>query len=1123
MAKVDQFRNRFTKLYHAWQKGILTGFKGTQAVAVATGVYGSDADIGYLKSFALVTWLFGAELQDAAIIFSNSECLLIFASQDQAVLSPLASKAAGDLPRVTVLAANDDSVASTVSRVVGDYKSVSVLTKELSSQKGASAKLVVELAKLNPVNVGPALATVFAVKDSEEEKRIKKAAYLSAHVMKFSLTEKIEKTIDQDRKMSHAELSELAEDAIIHPNKVKLGAFNAEWCDPCYPPIIQSADSKTADRKFDLRPSAESSEENLAHGCVIVSIGARYNFYCSNVSRTLLIAPSKVQEAVYGVALRAQDAAIKALVPDAPLKNAYAAAVKVLKSGRKECSEKGLDIPDLVASLSKNVGFGMGIEFRDSGFVLNAKSDVKVEQNMVFNVSIGIQNISDDESGIYSVLLGDTVLVREENRGPDIFTAGSRKDFKHISYAISADDDDDEADDPGLDDVVVDEAHGNGRSGKRKSNGHQETERALSKIADGPRGRRRGAAEAAELAEAEEEQQRRRKHQDALAQKMLDRGLSRLKGGNILTVDDAKATEKKLLDEYRAYSSSKDFPPMKPRCIVVDMDHEAIIVPINGIPVPFHISTLKNATKSDEGQYSYLRVNFHTPQATVSKGLGRPDNSPKFPGFAVEEGSSIAFIKEFTFRSSNPLNLNDCLRKIKELRKRATEKVTHALEKKTLVEQQTLVIERGRSTLSLSDVSVRPPMAKGKNNVGVLEAHQNGFRYRCRSGNIDIIYSNIRNAFFQEANKELLSVVHFHLKNEIMVGAKKAKDVQFYVQVMEAVVKLNEGRRRQFDRDEFEEEQQERELRNRTNKSFLKFTKEVEDRYGLEFDLPYRQLQFIGAPKSVAVTLLPTVSCIVSLTEWPPFVLNLEDVEVSYFERVNFQLRMFDMVFVMKGFENDPVATGRAAKDYWLRISSIPVSELTPLKRYLDEQNIKYYEGKASLQWNEVLKNIRSDLDAFYNEGGWNFLSADGPPDEEGDHSDGSEESMDGDVEFEPEAEDAYESGSESSDSDSDASDAVRELEGDSDEGEDALSSGEEGITWEEMDRQAYRDDMRKERGSDDEDRHKRRGGNANSARSRGGGRSGRATARKDSGGRSGRAPAKSSARSPASRKRSRR
>ena len=139
---------------------------------------------------------------------------------------------------------------------------------------------------------------------------------------------------------------------LINPSKVKLSALNADSCDACYPPIIQSADSSTKQRSFDLRPSAESSEDHLAFGCIVVSIGARYNFYCSNLSRTMFIAPSKSQEAVYDIALRAQDAAIRALTPGTALRQSYAAALKVVQDGEKDCAEKGIKIPELQSVFS---------------------------------------------------------------------------------------------------------------------------------------------------------------------------------------------------------------------------------------------------------------------------------------------------------------------------------------------------------------------------------------------------------------------------------------------------------------------------------------------------------------------------------------------------------------------------------------------------------------------------------------------------------------------------------------------------------------------------------------------------------------------------------------------------
>lgn len=45
----------------------------------------------------------------------------------------------------------------------------------------------------------------------------------------------------------------------------------------------------------------------------------------------------------------------------------------------------------------------------------------------------------------------------------------------------------------------------------------------------------------------------------------------------------------------------------------MDKRNESIILPMYGMAVPFHISTLKNASKSDEGDFVMLRLNFLTP------------------------------------------------------------------------------------------------------------------------------------------------------------------------------------------------------------------------------------------------------------------------------------------------------------------------------------------------------------------------------------------------------------------------------------------------------------------------------------------------------------------------------
>ena len=96
-----------------------------------------------------------------------------------------------------------------------------------------------------------------------------------------------------------------------------------------------------------------------------------------------------------------------------------------------------------------------------------------------------------------------------------------------------------------------------------------------------------------------------------------------------------------------------------------------------------------------------------------------------------------------------------------------------------------------------------------------------------RGEKLDITFKNVKLAFFQPAEKEILVLIHFHLQHPIMMGKKKTKDVQFYVEVMEASYSLDNTRRSGYDPDELEEEQRERAMRSRMNMEFQNFVKKV--------------------------------------------------------------------------------------------------------------------------------------------------------------------------------------------------------------------------------------------------------------------------------------------------------
>lgn len=71
--------------------------------------------------------------------------------------------------------------------------------------------------------------------------------------------------------------------------------------------------------------------------------------------------------------------------------------------------------------------------------------------------------------------------------------------------------------------------------------------------------------------------------------------------------------------------------------VQVDQKNESILVPIYGLMVPFHILAVKNAVNSQEGDHSYIRINFNF-------------------GPAYEPGAKFAqaiFLKELSYRTSD--------------------------------------------------------------------------------------------------------------------------------------------------------------------------------------------------------------------------------------------------------------------------------------------------------------------------------------------------------------------------------------------------------------------------------------------------------------------------------------
>jgi len=250
---------------------------------------------------------------------------------------------------------------------------------------------------------------------------------------------------------------------------------------------------------------------------------------------------------------------------------------------------------------------------------------------------------------------------------------------------------------------------------------------------------------------------------------MNDAALKRIKDGGD---DKVESKQRKAPASYKSAGQLPREREVKELKIYVDKKYETIILPIWGIPVPFHICTIKNISTSVEGDYTYLRINFYHPGAAVGK-----------DGFNFATTPDATFLKELTFRSTNTKepgelsapssNLNTAFKLIKDIQKKYKTREAEEKEKADLVTQDKLIINSGKGNPKLKDLYIRPNITQ-KRLSGVLEAHTNGFLYTSiRGDKVDILYNNIKHAFYQPCDGEMIILVHFNLKNALMVGKKK--------------------------------------------------------------------------------------------------------------------------------------------------------------------------------------------------------------------------------------------------------------------------------------------------------------------------------------------------------------
>ena len=469
--------------------------------------------------------------------------------------------------------------------------------------------------------------------------------------------EEMSEILDEEKKVTHDQLASKVEDKIddakfFSDPKSKLPAdFDIGQLDWVYGPVIQSGGT------YDLKLAARPDNKPLHAGTIIAGLGLKYKSYNSIVGRTYMVDPNESQESNYKLLMSVHETIIKEAKEGVAVNDLYKKALNIIRTKK----------PDLEKHFVKTLGGGIGLELRDPTLNINAKNTRTLQDGMTLCISSGFSDLEnpkpqDKQSKTYSLLISDTIRVRRDQE-PANFTGSAPSDLGSTSFFFKEDEEEEAAPKP--------KAKKDSKVGAVATNNITKTKL---------RGER--ATQANEGAEA-----RRKEHQKELAQQKQEQG----KNMYSEAIGNQNGVTQKKFKTFSSYKRDDQFPSrVKDLVVVVDVKASTVILPIMGRPVPFHINTIKNASKSDEGDFAYLRINFLSP----GQGVGRKDDQPF-------EDPTAHFVRSLTLRSKDADRMQDVAQQITELRRNAVRREQEKKQLEDVVEQDKLVEIRSKLVLQV--------------------------------------------------------------------------------------------------------------------------------------------------------------------------------------------------------------------------------------------------------------------------------------------------------------------------------------------------------------------------------------------------------------------------------------
>ncbi|ORD94409.1 SPT16 [Enterospora canceri] len=363
-----------------------------------------------------------------------------------------------------------------------------------------------------------------------------------------------------------------------------------------------------------------------------------------------------------------------------------------------------------------------------------------------------------------------------------------------------------------------------------------------------------------------------------------------------------------------------------------DFDSLYVLVPILGYSIPFHISLIKNAAVSNETK---LRINLKD-----SKDI------------KTLRGETKKWDTQFKSISVTIRNAEEVLAEINEMKRIYNRPFVP-------VNKQGALKERARKVFLYNLLVKTDHKIVSKKNIYNLELHENGFKY----GDTHFLFSNIRCIFYQLGDFEKIPLIHFNLKEPIMLTDKPTYNLQFF---KKQGLNYDDITKRENEHMAMIRQQEQEDELYRTNREFTNYIQQIESE--TSFRPQGLTKTFMGVYHKESASISMTSDALVSVHDTPYLVVYIDEIEIVNFERVTYVTKTFDCVMVFKDKKRQPLV-----------LSAIETTKLNYIKAAFDSVNIVFMETRISINWNNLIATIMKDPLGFYESGGWTELLLDEP------------------------------------------------------------------------------------------------------------------------------------------------